>query len=65
MSEETTFKKGWQLWNLPLSEDVWQIALLIVGHERSQEYPEDHDAAEYVTWYVQFLHWQLSWTREV
>lgn len=58
------FKKGVQFWNLPLSQDVWQIALFVIGHERWQEYPEDHDDQQYITWYIQFLHWQLSWTRE-
>jgi len=59
------FKQGFQVFALPASKGVWQIALFVLGHEVWQQWPEDHDSEEYSTWYIQFLHWQFSYTKEM
>lgn len=59
------FHKGFEVHALPASKGVWQIALFVIGKEEWAQYEEDHDSPEFVTWYIQFLHWQFSWTREV
>lgn len=59
------FEKGFQIHALPASEGVWQIALFVIGKERWSQWPEDHDSPEFITWYIQLLHWQFSWTKEV
>lgn len=64
MSNETIFRRGWQFWALPFHKEVWQFALFVIGHDRWQQYEDDHDTYEQITWYVQFLMWQVSYTRE-
>lgn len=59
------FKKGFQIYALPFKKEVWQLAVFVIGHERWREDEEDHDSYEQITWYIQFLLWQFSWTREV
>lgn len=66
MSEEQSiFRPGFQIYTLPLMKEVWQFAVFVIGHDRWQEDPEDHDSYEQVTWYIQVLFWQFSYTREV
>lgn len=57
--------KGWQFWALPFHKEVWQIALFVIGHDRWTNDDEDHQEPEFITWYVQFLMWQVSYTREL
>lgn len=59
------FSKGFQLWFLPFSKEVWQVAVFVVGHERWTNDDEDHQEPYFITWYIQFLMWQVSWTREL
>lgn len=63
--ESTIWNRGFQLWTLPLSKEVWQFTLFAIGHDRWTYDNEDHQEPEWITWYIQILFWQISWTREL
>lgn len=65
MSNETIFKPGFQVYALPRNKGVWQFTLFAIGHENWAEDEYDHDSYEQSTWYVQFLFWQFSFTKEI
>lgn len=47
---------------LPLHKRVWQFTLFAIGHDEDDD---DHEEELLITWYVQFLFWQFTWSREV
>lgn len=56
------YNPGFAVHALPLKKDIWQFTLLAIGHDWDDD---DHDEFPLVTWYVQLLFWQFSYSREI
>lgn len=56
------YKPGFSVLALPLHKRVWQFTLFAIGHDEDDD---DHEEELLITWYVQFLFWQFTWSREV
>lgn len=65
MSKDQFFRPGFAIHALPFRSHIWQFAVLVVGQDWWSEDEEDHQAYEQLTWYVQILFWQFSYTKEL